>query len=111
VQLRRWATAHGSGPFAETVAPLADSLCDLVHGDAERASEGLLDLRGVERLGGSAAQREVVEDTLLYCAVQAGRSALAVKILDRRLERRESPRERGLRDRLHVDPASARPAR
>ena len=111
VQLRRWARSHGSGPFTETVAPLADSLCDLVHGDAERASEGLLDLRGVDRLGGSAAQREVVEDTLLYCAVQAGRSALAMEILDRRLDRRESPRERRLRDRLHVDPASARLAR
>jgi uncharacterized NAD(P)/FAD-binding protein YdhS len=108
VQLRRWARAHGSGPFAETVAPLADALCDLVHGDAERASEGLLGLRGVDRLGGSAAQREVVEDTLLYCAVRAGRQDLAAEILDRRLDRRESPRERRLRDRLHADPASAR---
>lgn len=93
VQLRKFARAQ-DGAYAETVAPLADCLCDIVHGDVDRAVDGLRTLRGVERLGGSAAQREVVEDTLLYCAVQAGRDELATELINERLDRRESPRER-----------------
>lgn len=101
VQLRKWARSHGSGAFADTVAPLADALCDLVHGDAEQASERLLGLRGVERLGGSAAQRDIVEETLLAALTQERRGDVAVGILDRRLARRDSQRDRRLRARLH----------
>jgi hypothetical protein len=93
-RLRRHARAQRSGPFVDTVAPLADCLSDVVHGDLERACDGLHALRGVQRLGGSAAQREVIEDTLLYCAVGAGSTQLAGEILSARLERRDSPRER-----------------
>ncbi len=80
--------------FAETVVPLADALMHLVHGDADRATDVLLALRGVDRLGGSAAQREIVEETLISNAAQAGRVDLAREILSHRLERperRESP--------------------
>jgi hypothetical protein len=101
-QLRRWARARDTAPFVETVAPLADALCDVVHGDPGRATEGLLALRGVEQLGGSVAQQQVVEDTLIHCALQAGWHDVAAEILDHRLERRDSPRERQLRDRLHT---------
>ena len=61
--------------FADTVAPLADALRDLVHGDPDRATDALLALRGVERLGGSAAQREIVEETLILCARGPGASS------------------------------------
>jgi hypothetical protein len=93
-RLRRWARTRGTAVFADTVAPLADSLSDLVHGDADRAVDGLVALAGVDQLGGSAAQREVVQETLLHCAVQAGRTELAADLLRTRLDRRESPRDR-----------------
>jgi hypothetical protein len=101
-RLRRFATAHDGAAFVETIAPFADCLGDLLHGDPERATEGLLALTGVDRLGGSPAQREVVEDTLLHCAVQAGRTGLAHDLLSRRLERRETPRDRMRQARLRA---------
>ncbi len=93
-RLRRWAVSRTTPVFTDTVAPLADALCDLLHGDPDRATDGLLALPGVGRLGGSAAQREVVEDTLLYCATQAGRFELASQVLTARLARRDAPRDR-----------------
>lgn len=106
VQLRRWARSQHSDAFTRTIVPLADSLCDLVHGDPERATDGLLVLTGVETLGGSAAQREVVQDTLVHSAITAGNSQLARRILDERLARRDSPRDRALRDSLRLIDAS-----
>jgi uncharacterized NAD(P)/FAD-binding protein YdhS len=93
-RLRRAAERHPEEPFRAVVAPLADALCDLTHGDADRALAGLLALPELTPLGGSAAQREVVEETLLHCAVEAGRAELAADLLARRLERRESVRDR-----------------
>ena len=101
-RLRRHAEAQDGEVFTATVAPLADALCDLVHGDAGRATDRLLALTGVERLGGSAAQREIVEDTLIYSAAVAGRGELAAAMLDQRLQRRDSDRDRARRRRLHV---------
>jgi hypothetical protein len=93
-RLRRWARSRGTEVFAGTVVPLVDSLSDLVHADADRALDGLVALPGVDRLGGSAAQREIVQETLLHCAVEAGRTELAAGILRGRLERRDSVRDR-----------------
>jgi hypothetical protein len=47
----------------------------------------------VVRIGGSGAQREVVEDTLLLALMRSGASAKARALLDRRLHRRPSPRD------------------
>ncbi len=94
VRLRRYATGRDEALFRDTIAPLCDALGDLVHDDPDRATEGLLRLRGVERLGGSAAQREVVEDTLIHAATLAGRAVIARDVLQARLERRPSPRDR-----------------
>jgi hypothetical protein len=88
------------------VAPLADCLCDIVHGDAEQATDAILALPGVEQLGGSRAQREVVEDTLLYAAVQAGRVDVAGQLLNRRLDWRDAPRDRKPRAHLRDDLAA-----
>jgi hypothetical protein len=108
--LRRNAAAGTDAVFTETVAPLADALLDLVHGDADRATDGLVALSGVDRLGGSAAQREIVEDTLIYSAIEAGRFELARSLLDARLDRRSSPRDAarraGLDDAAFVRPNS-----
>lgn len=47
----------------------------------------------VVRIGGSGAQREVVEDTLLLALMRSGEAAKARALLDRRLHRRPSPRD------------------
>ncbi len=45
------------------------------------------------RIGGSGAQREIVEDTLLVALMRSGEAAKARALLDRRLHRRPSPRD------------------
>ncbi len=54
----------------------------------------------VVRIGGSGAQREVVEDTLLQALMRSGESAKAGALLDHRLHRRPSPRDARWRDLL-----------
>ena len=44
----------------------------------------------MDPLGGSKAQREVVEDTLVHALAMAGRGAEAATLLDERLSRRSS---------------------
>lgn len=82
--------------LSATIAPLADSLALLVSGRSDAATEALIALAGVERIGGSAAQREVVEDTILAASLAAGRTDITRAILDRRLDRRPSPADRAL---------------
>lgn len=50
-------------------------------------------LRDVVRLGGSGAQREIAEDTLLVALMRAGEASKAKMLLDHRLHRRASPRD------------------
>lgn len=45
------------------------------------------------RIGGSGAQRDVIEDTLLLALMHAGEARKARALLDRRLHRRPSPRD------------------
>ena len=92
-RLRDHALDRSDPVFRDTVGPLADALLALVRGDAGTATDRLLALHGVDRLGGSAAQREVVEDTLLYAATTARRRELVQRLLRERLERRPSPRD------------------
>jgi hypothetical protein len=47
----------------------------------------------VVRIGGSGAQREVIEDTLLVALMRAGATEKAQVLLERRLHRRPSPRD------------------
>jgi uncharacterized NAD(P)/FAD-binding protein YdhS len=98
--LRRNAAVRPEPVFTDTVAPLADALVQLLHGDADRAADQLLGLSGVDDLGGSAAQREIVEDTLIHAAVEARRFELAASLLDARLDRRSSPRDAARRAEL-----------
>ncbi|MGP4111447.1 FAD/NAD(P)-binding protein [Streptomyces sp. 4N509B] len=76
----------------EVVAPLCDALAAVVE---ERWSDAVAGLERVRpllrRVGGSAAQREVVEDTLLYALVSGGRGEAARRLLQSRLDRRDSP--------------------
>jgi hypothetical protein len=52
-------------------------------------------LGDVVRMGGSHAQREIVEDTFIVALMRGGEAARARTMLDRRLHRRPSPRDTG----------------
>ena len=54
----------------------------------------------VVRIGGSGAQREVIEDTLIVALMRSGETQKARALLDRRLHRRPSPRDSLWRDQL-----------
>ncbi len=77
---------------AELLPDLALGFAAYVEGDHGAASDHLLrradDFR---RLGGSHAQREVFEDTLIHALIGAGRLDEASTRLQARLDRRPSP--------------------
>jgi hypothetical protein len=50
-------------------------------------------LSDVVRIGGSHAQRELVEDTLIVAPIRAGRTERARAVLDAHLHRRPSARD------------------
>ncbi|MEW2303481.1 FAD/NAD(P)-binding protein [Streptomyces sp. NPDC006655] len=91
--------AAGADPVQrEVIAPLCEAFAALVEERFQEAARGLDALLPVlARVGGSAAQREVVEETLLYALVAAGRCDAARRLLDTRLDRRGTPRDRRLR--------------
>jgi hypothetical protein len=49
--------------------------------------------REAVRIGGSGAQREVIEDTLVVALMRSGEAKKARNLLERRLHRRPSPRD------------------
>ena len=84
-----------------TVATVCDALLAAGEQEWSQASRLLEDvLPGLPRVGGSAAQREIVEETLLFSLVSAGESEKALRLLDGRLDRRTSPLDRRRRDAL-----------
>lgn len=81
--------------FVELIAPLCRGFGAVVEGRPADAIGPLTRVCGeLTKLGGSAAQQEVVTETLLYALVQAGRSEDARNILSDRLDRRQSPGDR-----------------
>ncbi|HSV41121.1 MAG TPA: FAD/NAD(P)-binding protein [Nocardioidaceae bacterium] len=93
--LRRLATQcrRATDPaMSIVVATICDALravCEQQHATAA----GLLSevMPRLPDVGGSAAQREVIEETLLYCLVHAGQPEPARALLNTRLDRRTSP--------------------
>jgi len=62
----------------------------------------------VVRIGGSAAQREIIEDTLLAAWMHSGEVDKACKLLTQRLERRPSMRDHRWQTAMHaVNPGDA----
>ena len=98
--LRRFAQNAGSfeAPGAAEVLPgLAHALAAFVEGDHARAADNLLRLEGrLWDVGGSHAQREVFEDTLIHALIRAGRLGEAATRLRARLDRRDSRLDTGL---------------
>jgi uncharacterized NAD(P)/FAD-binding protein YdhS len=84
-----------------TVASVCEALLaagELRWGEAARVLSDVLP--GLPRVGGSAAQREIVEETLLYCLVSDGQAERALALLDGRLDRRTSPLDQRRRNSL-----------
>jgi hypothetical protein len=78
--------------------PVAPAVCRAIAAFADgdyAACAGALEpaLPEVVRMGGSRAQREVVEDLLLVALMRAGEPRKARSLLDARLHRRPSPRD------------------
>jgi len=93
--LGRWATRHPHPTQRDVVAPLAKALMLLQDGRCSEAADALADLaRGVPRLGGSDAQRELVEEVRICALLRAGRYDDARIVLDERIDRRQSPRDK-----------------
>lgn len=97
-RLDRWSQGQPESTYGDVVSPLCSALRALADGDASTAADRLGSMiTTVVRLGGSEAQREVVEDTLIAALLAAGRYAEAVPVIDRRLDRRQSPRDEAFR--------------
>jgi uncharacterized NAD(P)/FAD-binding protein YdhS len=90
-ELERHARRSSDATMRAVVAPLCAALLACLEARWEVAWRSLTDLLPVlVRVGGSAAQREVVEETLLLALVHDGRADQALALLDRRLDRRTS---------------------
>ena len=84
----------GRPPQVEVVAPLAGALAAMSCGQSSRAADELAALQTqIWRLGGSDAQREVVEETRIHALLRASRYDEARDLLDTRLDRRHCRRD------------------
>ena len=94
----------------EMTMPIALGAAAFVAGDYDEAA----DLMGptypmLARIGGSHAQREVFEDTLLETYIRAGRYDEAKAMLDERLSRRSSVRDTYWMGRLEAEAVQGNP--
>jgi tetratricopeptide (TPR) repeat protein len=95
VEAFREADRAGRLPAGPGAAALAEGLGAFAAGDYEGAVARIAPVAGeVIRLGGSHAQRDVFEETLIQAYLRSGRWQEAARLLHRRLERRPSPRDR-----------------
>jgi hypothetical protein len=105
-RLAAWAAAHAHPTQREVVAPLARALGAMAAGRCSAAADALAALAGpTRRLGGSDAQREIVEEARIAALIRAGRWDEARVVLDARLDRRRSPRDESWRTGLTGVPA------
>lgn len=90
-----WSERHVHPTHREVVAPLARALVQLHDGHHGRAAQALARLSpAVPRLGGSDAQREIVEEVRIAALLRADRLTEARDLLDARIDRRHSARDR-----------------
>ncbi len=109
-RLESWAAAHRHPTQREVVAPLAAALRLMADGRACAAADALTTLDPqVRRLGGSDAQREIVEEARIAALLRSGRLDEARLVLDARLDRRRSPRDQQWAQ-LTREPVALRPS-
>ncbi len=102
---------HDSPTHREVAAPLARALGRLAGGQSGQAADDLAALAPLTwRLGGSDAQREIIEETRIAALLRADRYDEARVLLDARIDRRHSPRDEvwrasasGSEDRVALD--------
>jgi hypothetical protein len=85
--MRRSAAGDGelAATYAATGVPVAEGMAAFARGDHREALEKLLSARaGLWRMGGSKAQRDVVEWTLARAAVNAGEKDVALALAHER---------------------------
>lgn len=85
--------------------PVVPAVCRAALAFAEQDHAGCVRILApvaaeVVRIGGSGAQREMIEDMLLLALMRSGETARARELLDRRLHRRPSPRDTRWRSQL-----------
>jgi len=87
-QLGRRAALDPRRAYRELVVPLAAAMAALVDQRPDRAAQILLRLMPeVEGFGGSKAQREVIELTLIHALMEAGNSRAAQQLIQHALDR------------------------
>jgi len=102
-RLGDWCSAHRHPTQREVVTPLTRALAAMAGGACSRAADELAALAPhVRRLGGSDAQREIIEETRIAALLRAGRWDDARVVLDERLDRRPSPRDQAWRASAHA---------
>ena len=96
----RDAAAKGDKLASEAVLPLVQGINAFIHEDYGEAVRFMEPLFGQNapydqlcRIGGSHAQREVFEDTMVEAYLRAGEFEKAETLLSQRLMRRETPRD------------------
>ena len=88
------AADRGHTTAATVVAPVVEALSDFAQGDYESAANGLSNVRGLlVTLGGSNAQRDVFEETLVEARLRAGQTEAAMDLLRERLDRGATARD------------------
>ena len=88
------AAAKGSAVTAECTLPLVQGIVAFGQGEYSEAARLIAPVfPQLTRIGGSHAQREVFEDTLLAAYLRAEEFDMAETMLRERLSRRESPRD------------------
>ncbi|MEI7056833.1 pyridine nucleotide-disulfide oxidoreductase [Nocardioides sp. CCNWLW239] len=93
-ELRSWAAGHVHPTMATVVSPLAEALELMARGANSAAADRLAVLApSIRRLGGSDAQREIIEEARIAGLLRADRWDEARVLLDARLDRRRSPRD------------------
>lgn len=91
-QLRRHCATSGDQVIEGVVVAVVEALEAFLREDWTTAAALLSDVQPLlVRAGGSAAQREIVEETLIHALVRAGRAEQAGELLHARLDRRPSP--------------------
>jgi tetratricopeptide (TPR) repeat protein len=90
--------ATGRSPAGDVVPRLASGLAAYGRGDWPASISALeAALAGTVRIGGSRAQRDLIENTLLAAYLKAGRPEDVERVLDGRTERRPSVLVAGLK--------------
>lgn len=88
------AAERGHTTAGIVVAPVVQALSSFAEGDYESAAGGLSDVRELlVTLGGSNAQRDVFEETLVEARLRAGQTEEAMILLQERLDRGPTPRD------------------